>query len=72
MIKFYFDWICQPSRALYILLKLNRIPFEGIVVSLKKGEHNEESFKNVNRFQKLPCIVDDDGFQLSESVALLR
>lgn len=70
--KFYFDWICQPSRALYILLKVNRVPVEEIVVSLKYGEHQDESFKKVNRFQKLPCFVDDDGFQISESVAMLR
>lgn len=70
--KFYFDWICQPSRALYILLKVNRIPFEEIVVSLKSSEHLEESFRSINRFQRLPCIVEDDGYQLSESVAMLR
>lgn len=28
-------------------------------------------FKKVNRFQKVPCI-DDQGFKLSESVAILR
>lgn len=72
MLKFYFDWICQPSRALYILMKVNNVPFEGIVVSLKDSEHENESFRKVNRFQKLPCIVDEDGFQLSESVAILR
>lgn len=31
----------------------------------------DESFKKINRFQKVPCIIDS-GFQLSESVAILR
>jgi glutathione S-transferase len=71
MLKFYFDWVCQPSRALYILMKINGIPFEPIVVSLKNSEHEEESFKEINRFQKLPCIVDEE-FRVSESCAILR
>lgn len=72
MLKYYFDWICQPSRAIYILLKVNRVPFEEFVVSLKDNEQLEESFKSINHFQKVPCIVENDGFQLSESGAILR
>lgn len=30
-----------------------------------------EEFKAVNRFQLVPCIVDDD-FKLSESIAIIR
>lgn len=36
------------------------------------GEHLAEEFtNNVNRFQRLPCIIDN-GFKLSESVAIAR
>lgn len=36
------------------------------------GEHMTEDFKaNINRFQKVPCIIDD-GFKLAESIAILR
>ncbi|CRL08572.1 CLUMA_CG021348, isoform A [Clunio marinus] len=69
--KYYFDWICPPSRAIYLLLKVNNVPFEGFVVSLKRSEHLEESFKSVNRFQRLPCI-NVDGYQLAESVAIYK
>lgn len=31
-----------------------------------------EKFKAINRFQKVPCIIDHDGFKLSESIAILR
>lgn len=37
------------------------------------GEHLTEQFKEtVNRFQKVPCIVDNNDFKLSESVAIFR
>lgn len=39
---------------------------------LKLGEHlTEEYKKNVNRFQKVPAIVDN-GMRLAESVAIFR
>lgn len=69
--KYYFDLLSQPSRALYIFLKINEIPFEPVVVKLARSEHLKNSFKDVNRFQKVPCI-DDNGLKLSESVAIFR
>lgn len=72
MLKFYYDLMSQPSRALYIFFKLNRLPVTFVKIDLMKMEHLNEEFKNVNRFQKVPCIVDDDGFKLSESVAIFR
>jgi glutathione S-transferase len=70
--KFYFDLMSQPSRALYIFFKLNKIPVEYVPVALRKSEHMNDEFKEVNRFQKVPCIIDNDGFKLSESVAIFR
>jgi glutathione S-transferase len=69
--KLYFDLLSQPSRALFIFLKLNKIPFEPVVVKLGRGEQLKSSFKQINRFQKAPCI-DDNGFKLAESVAVFR
>jgi glutathione S-transferase len=73
-IKYYYDLLSQPSRALYIFLKLAKIPHELCPVDLRNGEHFTEDYKNINRFQKVPCIVDDelDSFKLSESVAIFR
>ncbi|CRL04366.1 CLUMA_CG017459, isoform A [Clunio marinus] len=71
--KFYYDLMSQPSRALYIFFKLNpNIPVTFIPVALRKGEHLEDAFKAINRFQKVPCIIDDDGWKLSETVAIFR
>lgn len=69
--KLYFDLLSQPSRALYIFLKLNKVQFEPMVTKLGRGQHLKSAFKEVNRFQKVPCI-DDGGFKLSESVAIFR
>lgn len=71
-IKFYYDLLSQPSRALYIFLKLSNIPFEDHPIALRKGVHLTDEYRdNVNRFKKVPAIVDN-GFQLSESVAIFR
>lgn len=37
-LKFYYDLMSQPARALYMFLKLNQIPHEPCVVSIGKGE----------------------------------
>lgn len=71
-IKFYYDLLSQPSRALFIFMKLSKIPFEEYPIALRKGIHLTDEFRdNVNRFKKVPAIVDN-GFQLSESVAIFR
>uniref|UniRef100_A0A336MDJ8 CSON015023 protein n=1 Tax=Culicoides sonorensis TaxID=179676 RepID=A0A336MDJ8_CULSO len=71
-IKLYFDLMSQPSRALYILFDLAKIPTDRQPVALRNGAHMTDEFKKINRFQKVPCIVDHDGFKLSESIAILR
>lgn len=37
-IKFYYDLLSQPSRALYIFFKLAKIPVDLCPVALRKGE----------------------------------
>lgn len=70
--KFYYDLMSQPSRALYIFFKLNNVQTTFCPVALRKAEHLSDDFKAINRFQKVPCVIDDDGFKLSESVAIFR
>nr|AUO28660.1 glutathione S-transferase theta [Lasioderma serricorne] len=71
-LKFYYDLMSQPCRALYILLKINKIPFEPCLVNLRKGEQYADFFKNqISRFQKVPVLHDKD-FKLTENVAILR
>lgn len=70
-LKLFYDLLSQPSRALYILFKVNNIPFEACPVKLREGEHLSDEFKQINRFQKVP-FIHDKGFILSESVAIVR
>lgn len=37
-LKFYYDLMSQPARALYMFLKLNQIPHEPCYVNIGKGE----------------------------------
>lgn len=71
-LKLYYDFMSQPSRALYIFLSINKVPFERCPVALRKLEHKTTDYKrNVNRYSKVPCIVEED-FRLAESVAIYR
>ncbi|XP_017156415.1 glutathione S-transferase theta-1 [Drosophila miranda] len=71
-IKYYYDLMSQPSRALFIIFRLSGMPFEDCVVALRNGEHLTDDFKrDINRFQRVPCI-NDNGNKLAESVAILR
>ena len=38
-LRYYFDLMSQPSRAVYIFLKANNIQFEAKPVALRKGNH---------------------------------
>lgn len=69
--NFYYDLFSQPSRALYIFFKLSNTQTTFNPIALLKGEQKTKEYKAINRFQQVPCIVDD-GFKLSESVAIFR
>ncbi|XP_017877016.1 glutathione S-transferase theta-1-like [Ceratina calcarata] len=64
-LKLYYDLLSQPSRALYIFLKVCNIPFEGKLVNLGKGEHLTSEYKKVNPFQKVPAI-EHNGLNMFE------
>jgi len=70
-LKLYFDLMSQPSRAVYLFLNVVKIPFQPKVINIIQGQHLGETFEEVNPFKKVP-VIDDDGFKLTESVAILR
>ncbi|CAG5125687.1 unnamed protein product [Candidula unifasciata] len=70
-LRYYFDMLSQPSRTVYIFLRLNNVPFEPKLVALRKGEHKSDEYKQINPFGLVPAI-DDDGFKLTESIAILK
>ncbi|CAG2194189.1 GST [Mytilus edulis] len=71
VLRYYYDLMSQPCRAIYIFLKINKIPFEPKPIALRKGEHHSDEYKKVNPFSLVP-VLNDDGFILTESVAILK
>lgn len=67
----YVDLMSQPSRAVLIFCRANNVPVEVRLVNLRKGEHRQPAFAAVNPLKKVPTI-DDSGFTLQESHAILR
>jgi len=41
-IKYYYDFLSQPSRALWIGMKMSKTPFEDCPVALRKRKNNNK------------------------------
>jgi glutathione S-transferase len=61
-----------PTRSIRVRWTLQElgVPFEAILVDLRKGEHRRPDFLALNPAGKLPVLVDGD-FVLAESVAIV-
>ncbi|ETN63644.1 glutathione transferase [Anopheles darlingi] len=60
-----------PSLAVRMALQALNIPYEHISVDYGKGEHMTEAYEKMNPQKEIP-VLDDDGFFLSESNAILQ
>uniref|UniRef100_A0A8R7UC17 GST N-terminal domain-containing protein n=1 Tax=Triticum urartu TaxID=4572 RepID=A0A8R7UC17_TRIUA len=58
LLKVYADRLSQPSRAIIILCKVNRIDFQELTVDLAKGQHRAPEFTKINPMAQVPTIVD--------------
>ncbi|KAJ9596348.1 hypothetical protein L9F63_012623 [Diploptera punctata] len=63
--------LSQPCRAVMLFILANKIPCEDRRVNLAVGEHLTAEFSKLNPFHKVP-VIDDNGFIVKESVAILR
>ncbi|XP_058795541.1 glutathione S-transferase theta-3-like [Phymastichus coffea] len=70
-LRLFYNLCSAPSRAVYIFLKINNIPFEGKVMDLRKGEQYLPEFQDINPMKEVP-VIHDNGFNLAESGAILR
>jgi glutathione S-transferase len=60
----------QPTRCLIGYLNLLGAKYDFKVIEIAKGEHLTEEYAKVNPFKLVPAI-DDDGFKLAESTAII-
>lgn len=71
VLVFYYDLLSQPCRSVYLLLKSTGVQFESKELELFKGEHKSPEVLKKNPYHKIP-FIEDDGFILAESVAIMR
>uniref|UniRef100_A0A182XGN4 glutathione transferase n=1 Tax=Anopheles quadriannulatus TaxID=34691 RepID=A0A182XGN4_ANOQN len=60
-----------PSLAVRMALEALNIPYEHVSVDYGKAEHLTEEYEKMNPQKEIP-VLDDDGFFLSESNAILQ
>ncbi|XP_076453326.1 glutathione S-transferase theta-1-like [Babylonia areolata] len=70
-LKYYYDLMSQPCRAVYMFLRLNKIRYEDKPLAVRKGEHRTEEYAKINPFKLVPAL-EDDGFCLTESIAMVE
>ena len=69
--KLYMHPVSMTSRPVRLFIAENKIPVEEKVVDLFTGEHHKEPFASMNP-NKLVPVLEDDGFQLTESSSILK
>jgi glutathione S-transferase len=71
MLKLYHHPRSTFSRRVVIALREKQIDHEAIVVDMAAREHRAPAFLSRNPYGRVP-VIDDDGFVLFESGAILR
>ena len=69
--KLYMHPVSTTSRPVMLFAKLANVPLDLVVIDLMKGEHHGPDFVRLNP-NKLVPVLDDDGFVLTESSAILK
>lgn len=64
-LKLYYDLLSQPSRAIYIFLKVCNIPFQQNIINLRNLEHFSPEYEKINPLKKVPAI-EHNNFHLAE------
>lgn len=68
-LKLFADRIGHPSRFCIQFLKLNKIPFEEVKVSLMKGQNKNHSELPLGQ---IPVLKIDHDFSIAQSTTILR
>lgn len=69
-LKLYGFPLSQPTRSVELMLKASKTPYQYVLCDAIKGENRKPAF-----LAEFPCglvpVIDDSGFKLSESAAIL-
>lgn len=69
--KLYMHPVSTGARPVRLFIAENNIPCEEVLVDLMTGAHHQEPYASLNPSQLVP-MLDDDGFRLTESSAILK
>jgi glutathione S-transferase len=69
-LRLFFNPRSTFARRVHIALLEKQIPFEPVVIDMAVREHKSEAHLSRNPYGRVPAI-DDDGFMLYESAAIL-
>jgi glutathione S-transferase len=69
--KLYMHPVSNASRPVRLFIAENKIPCEEELVDLATGAHLKDPYATLNP-NKLVPLLDDDGFKLTESSAILK
>ena len=69
--KLYILEVSNTSRPIRALIAENKLPIEEVVLDFYKGEHAKEPYTSLNPNALVPTL-DDDGFILTESSAIMK
>jgi len=70
MIKLYGFPLSGNAHRVRLMLSLLNLDYQLIHVKLDEAEHKQEKFTAINPLQLIP-VLDDDGFVVRDSVAIL-
>lgn len=71
MLHIYGSPLSPPTNKVRYLANYLHTPYEFHLVNLATGEHRKSEFLKINLYGKVPAL-DDDGFKLAESNAIIR
>ena len=71
MLKIYGSDLSAPSNKVRFAANALGLKYEYIRINLREGEHMKPEYKQIHPSNKVPAI-DDDGFRLFESNAIIR
>ena len=69
--KLFMHPVSTAARPIRLFIAENGIACEEVFVDLMTGAHLQEAYASLNPNQLVP-MLDDDGFRLTESSAILK